>query len=277
MRIERAEVFNFEGAFRGLRNPMDSWKKSDSFIEPEGFIIGEADMNLALRLIKGGTEHRKFLRQIFVSVDITAPIYWWKEFDTYKVGTVANSTSTMHKIMAYPITYDMFEMDDFLPSSSNYSIWNIIIGRLNSLRDSYMDHVAKENTEDAKLVWKEMVRLLPSAWLQTRTVTMSYENLVSMYGHRRHHKLTEWHQFCDWIDTLPYIQFFIEAATPKKKVAKGNLPKDLHITQSDLDTGLTDDRSIKLEGGSGMHQVSIFMHGSNVSANAEAILNTANE
>jgi len=213
---------NFENAIRGMRNPLASWDKSDSYTETvfmdvspfdseeigvvstTVFILGEKDETLALKLIHGGSEHRKFLRQIMVSVDITAPLYWWKEFDTYKVGTTANSTSTMHKVMAAPFTLDMFEWDDFAPEDFGrkeaiMQIWIDNLSILNSLREVYLD------TQE-KFWWKELIRLLPSSWLQTRTITMDYENLLSMYYHRRNHKLTEWHQYCDWIETLPYAQ-----------------------------------------------------------------------
>lgn len=216
MKFRNTEVFNFEGAFRGLRNPLESWDRSDSYhsLNDEGtdfvYILGEKDLDLAVKLINGGTEHRKFLRQILVSVDITAPLYWWKEFDTYKVGTVANSTSTMHKIMSKEFSLDMFEVDfTNLPSDLNVDIfadaWLSNLDYLNRLRNTYL---ALKDTQPtlAKWYWKELIRLLPSAWLQTRTITMNYENLLSMYYHRRNHKLTEWHDYCAWIESLPYTQ-----------------------------------------------------------------------
>ena len=220
MKFEQTQVFNFEGALRGMRNPLNSWAKSDSTIywrygEQPFFHIGENDMNLAKRLIAGGTEHRKFLRQIMVSVDITAPLYWWKEFDTYKVGTTANSTSTMHKLASTPITLDCLETDDYCPdlvyfthdgdTLTDYTISDItsnIIEDLEALRQKY-------NETGDKRYWKELIRLLPNGWLQTRTITMNYENLRSMYHQREHHKLTEWHSFCDWVKTLPYAQELI--------------------------------------------------------------------
>jgi hypothetical protein len=224
MKFEQTQVMNFEGALRGMRNPLASWHKSDSkydwaYGEVPAFVIGENDMDLARRLISGGTEHRKFLRQIMVSVDITAPLYWWKEFDTYKVGTTANSTSTMHKLASTPITKECFEMDDYTTIdddmlsvsteggscreilSCNESV-ELLIQFLENLRTKYNE------TKD-KRYWKELVRWLPNGWLQTRTVTMNYENLRSMYHQREHHKLTEWHAFCDWVKTLPYAQEFI--------------------------------------------------------------------
>ena len=269
MKFEKIEVMNFEGAFRGLRNPLESWAKSDSqfgiekleevqadyevaceycinkglnaeedydaFYEAEEkyaewlrengdlnkdsfnlyfpdyvqyAYIGPNDLNLAQRMIKAGTSDRKFMRQIFVSVDITAPLYWWKEFDTYKIGTVANSTSTMHKLASTPITFDCFEMDDFenlrVYDNEPYNtdtfvtdIWDDIINYCETLRLRYNE------TKD-KRYWKELIRILTEAWLQTRTVTLNYEVLRNIYFQRRYHKLTEWHRFCEWIESLPY-------------------------------------------------------------------------
>ena len=269
MKFEKTEVMNFEGAFRGLRNPLESWAKSDSqfgiekleemqadyetaceYCTNEGLnaeedydafyeaeekyavwlrengdlnkdsfnlyfpdyvhyaYIGPKDLNLAQRMIKAGTSDRKFLRQIMVSVDITAPLYWWKEFDTYKVGTVANSTSTMHKLASTPITFDCFEMDDFenlrVYDNEPYNtdtfvtdIWDDIINYCETLRLRYNE------TKDKKY-WKELIRILPEGWLQTRTVTLNYEVLRNIYFQRRYHKLTEWHRFCEWIESLPY-------------------------------------------------------------------------
>ena len=220
MKFENTQVMNFEGALRGMRNPLESWAKSDSKIawdygDMPYYSIGPNDMDLAKRLIAGGGEHRKFMRQIFVSVDITAPLYWWKEFDTYKVGTTANSTSTMHKLASKPITKECFEMGDFedvvIEGVENDELSFVyttgmfveeIIKTLEQLRQKYNE------TKD-KRYWKELVRLLPNGWLQTRTVTMNYENLRNMYHQRDHHKLTEWHSFCDWVKTLPYAQEFI--------------------------------------------------------------------
>ena len=220
MKFEKTEVFNFEGALRGMRNPLESWGKSDSHyrdIDEEHdyekiskgdyYEIGKNDLELAQKLIKAGSVHRKFMRQIFVSVDITAPLYWWKEFDTYKVGTVANSTSTMHKLASTPITLDCFEMDDFTHVSitgntvpSIEEIWCDLIANLENLRLKYNE------TKD-KHYWKELIRLLPESWLQTRTVTMNYENLLGICStdQRRNHKLSEWSKsFIDWAKSLPY-------------------------------------------------------------------------
>ena len=234
MKFENTEVWGFEHAFRGLRNPKNSWNRSDSgklywdgtwyheelknyFTEyGVNFYIGENDMKLAQTLIKAGNEHRKFMRQIFVSVDITAPLYWWKEFDTYKVGTVANSTSTMHKLATTPITLDCFEIDDYDRNLSladnpkdddgldNISTFEEdIIYVLENIRQKYLE------TKD-KRYWKELVRWLPESWLQKRTITMNYENVRNMYFQRRNHKLTEWSEsFIKWVESLPYAEELI--------------------------------------------------------------------
>ena len=212
MKFENTEVYGFKRALKGMRNPLESWHKNDTVEENGKVVIGENDLGLAQRLIKAGSEHRKFMRQIFVSVDITGPLYWWKEFDTYKVGTTANSTSTMHKLATTPITDECFEMDDYdavimLDEGivETETLWNNIISTLEGMRQVYL------RTKD-KRIWKEMIRLLPSAWQQTRTVTMTYENLLAMCskGQRRFHKLTEWSKsFIDWARTLPYAQELI--------------------------------------------------------------------
>ena len=276
MKFESTQVFNFEGAFRGMRNPLESWKKSDSFfgfvdynypqdayidviynwteqefikrkliVEPhtkewekvydaysewltknevlradfeivDVASLGPNDLGLAQKLILAGPEHCKFMRQIFVSVDITAPILWFKEFDTYKIGTTANSTSTMHKITSKPITHNCFQWDngDEL-EITNYTIphggecglvysdyQEDIIDMCETLRQKYLE------TKD-KRYWRALVQMLPESWLQTRTVTMSYANLRNMYFQRRDHKLEEWHAFCDWIKLLPYAEELI--------------------------------------------------------------------
>jgi len=215
MRFEHTEVWGFEHAIRGARNPMNSWDKSDSEVafwpgedDSYNFIIGPNDLNLLQRLIKAGPEHRKFMRQIMVSVDITAPLYWWKEFDTYKVGTTANSTSTMHKLATTPITIDCFEIDDFeeiIFGVGEIQSPNMIIDYCEKLRQKYLE------TKDNRY-WKELIRWLPESWLQTRTITMNYENLFGMCskGQRRFHKLTEWRDsFIDWARSLPYTQELI--------------------------------------------------------------------
>lgn len=248
MKFENTEVWGFEHSLRGMRNPKNSWNRSDSHYgcdeimncntcrtgQEEGcfnlrnkYIIGENDMKLAQILIKSGNEHRKFMRQIFVSVDITAPLYWWKEFDTYKVGTVANSTSTMHKITSQPITLDCFEIDDYEKdlkcletydsnievdySTVDFEVYKFI-NFLENLRQKYLETKNKR-------YWKELIRWLPESWLQKRTVTMTYENLLAMCskGQRRFHKLNEWSgqdnsnvpNLISWARTLPYAQEFI--------------------------------------------------------------------
>lgn len=221
MKFKNTKVYNISRAIYSARNAMESWDKSDSDLEKE--IIGQNDLDLAQRLIKAGSEHRKFLRQIFVSIDITAPLFWWKEFDTYKVGTVANSTSTMHKLASTPITMNCFETDGFSifetdlndieKSMNSFDFWNLyLIPYLEKLR------VLFNETKD-KRYWKELIRLLPESWLQKRTVTMNYENILNMYHQRKNHKLNEWSgkddptkpNFCSWILELPYAkQFFIE-------------------------------------------------------------------
>ena len=205
-------TFNWEGAIRGMRNPMNSHDKSDSFVgcgiyeypycgescrEACHFVVGKNDLTLMKKLAKAGSDHRKFMRQIFVSVDITAPLYWWKEFDTYKVGTVANSTSTMHKIHAKE-----FEMNDFGTDNMTevgVAVLRDLVSVLENWRFSFNE------TKD-KAIWYDIISLLPSTYLQKRTVTLNYENLVNMYHARKNHKLDEWRTFCDWIKDLPYSE-----------------------------------------------------------------------
>ena len=279
MKFENTHTYNFEGALHGMRNPMNSWDKSDSYfglvdiyntdaltdvvddwieyanverrergleeyshdmenynefykafekyedwLISEGVLsysdfdeihevafLGPNDMSLAQRLILAGDEHAKFMRQIFVSVDITAPLYWWKEFDTYKVGTVANSTSTMHKLSSVPITKEMFELDDNA-NDLVVSQGKSINGEWEYVFDDYIEDIIDmcenlrlkfKETGDAAY-WRALVQILPNAYVQTRTVTMSYANLRNIYFQRKSHKLKEWHDFCDWIKTLPY-------------------------------------------------------------------------
>lgn len=214
MELKNLEVFNFKNAFRGMRNPMNSWDKSDSDFLNGIVLLGQKDIKLAQQLIKAGSEHRKFLRQIIVSFDLTAPLYFWKEFDTYKIGTVANSTSTMHKLATTPITLDCFETDDYEPGliylsgiddtgdhpfdyhvciddmvgtdGANSYYEPTIIQFLEELRLKYLE------TND-KAYWKELIRWLPESWLQTRTITMNYENILTLIHQRHNHKLSEWH------------------------------------------------------------------------------------
>ena len=209
MKIENISVYNFENAIRGMRNPLNSWSRNDSTFNDE-IILGENDLALATGLISAGTEHRKFLRQIFVSMDITAPLYWWKEFDTYKIGTTANSCSTMHTLLKYPITmYKNFETDDLdMDILSSFTTGDkptikIFIDFLENLRLKAIE------TKDSRY-WKELVRWLPEGWLQKRTWTGNYEILMNMYKQRKDHKLTEWHIFCDKILELPYMKEFLD-------------------------------------------------------------------
>ena len=205
MKIENTSVMNLEGAIRGARNPLESWEKSDSWKDQSigTFFFGQKDIDLMQRLIKAGTSDSKFMRQIMVCMDVTAPMYWWSEFDTYKVATVANSTSKMHKLASTPITIDCFEMDDFSDNSDIISLWiEDVIPSLEELRQKYND------TKDTRY-WKELIRLLPESWLQKRTITLDYATLRNQYFQRRNHKLTEWHTYCKWIESLPYAKDLI--------------------------------------------------------------------
>ena len=196
IKFETNDVWGFEWAFKGMRNPMNSWDKSDSnWLFQE---IGMNDLVLAKGLINAGSEHRKFLRQIYVSVDITAPLYWWKEFDTYKVGTVANSCSTMHKIHEKEFTLDDFSHEhlDYISLGYLYKL----IDHLNYVREDYLETKSKDK-------WWQMIQLLPSSYNQTRTVTMTYENIYSMRQQRKGHKLDEWRvDFFNWSDELPHLK-----------------------------------------------------------------------
>ena len=199
---ERSAVMNFEGAIRGARNPMNSWHKMDSHYDENGnYVLGPNDLDLAKRLAHAGSDHRKFLRQIFVTVDITAPLYWWKEFDTYKVGTTANSTSTMHKIHAKEFSRDDFSCDRM--DEGGLALLDQVIAYLESERQKFIAD------KDNKQAWHNMIQTLPTSYNQMRTVTLNYENLINMYYARRHHKLAEWHVLCDWIMSLPYAQELI--------------------------------------------------------------------
>ena len=271
MKFEHVEVFNFENALRGMRNPLNSWNRIDSlfgvgshdeftdavgtciskwypeeenldqetidhfwnngvvrYTGPNDYIewalIGPKDMKTATSLIHAGPEHRKFMRQIMVTVDITAPLYWWKEFDTYKIGTTANSTSTMHKMLAKPITLDCFEIGDFTnlpypvemqreeiksPCDTDF-VQMCLIPYLEYLRQTAINCGDAGDEETQKIYWKELIRWLPESWLQTRTVTMNYENLRTMYHQRKNHKLVEWKtEFINFIKSLPYSDEFI--------------------------------------------------------------------
>ena len=239
IKVEKIDVWGFEHAIRGMRNPMNSWDKSDSekkywcsslgpnesphycnscgydMCHPyEGdpvFVIGKNDLDLMRRLYKAGPEHRKYLRQIFVSMDITAPLYWWKEFDTYKVGTVANSCSTMHKIHAKEFAVEDFStehletlarFDEDGEMHKPYMVLKVVIDCLNACRNSYLQ--TKNKTD-----WWQMIQLLPSSYNQMRTVDMSYESLFNMWTYRQNHKLDEWRDFCLWVEQLPYHEIII--------------------------------------------------------------------
>lgn len=203
IKLERTSVMNLENAMRGARNPMNSWNRMDSYYDEDGnYILGENDLGLAGRLRRAGSDHRKFIRQIFVSVDITAPLYWWKEYDTYKVGTVANSTSTMHKIHSKPFSIEDFSHDHMTPDTLAYM--RTVVDQLEKIRLKYMDGKSKDD-------WYDMIQLLPTSYNQMRTCTMNYETLVNIYYARRSHKLAEWHTFCEWIEGLPYAREIIIA------------------------------------------------------------------
>ena len=206
IRLERTSVMNLENAMRGARNPLNSWARSDSAYDEDGnYRLGPNDLGLALRLRKAGSDHRKFIRQILVCVDITAPLYWWKEYDTYKVATVANSTSTMHKIHAKPFEADDFSHDRL--TEKGEEALSAMIRSLEEFRQEYLE------TKD-KTAWYNMIQLLPSSYNQMRTCTLNYETLVNIYYARKNHKLDEWHAFCDWIRTLPYADELILGLDP---------------------------------------------------------------
>ena len=230
IKIENFEVLGWEHAIRGMRNPMNSWGKSDSFIpcyqrikcheceanqkcayyfeDGRGLpykkdeFIGPNDYDLMMRLRNAGTDHRKFMRMITVYVDITAPLYWWKEFDTYKVGTVANSCSTMHKIHEKEFTLEDFSTEHLYPEVRE-AFENTIIKYLNEARKTYN---FLSDTPSKKDAWWQMIQLLPSSYNQKRTVMLNYEVLANIYKSRKNHKLDEWHTFCDWVESLPYSE-----------------------------------------------------------------------
>ena len=201
LKVEHGSVMNLENAIRGARNPLNSWARSDSKYDENGnYILGENDLDLAKRLCAAGSDHRKFMRQILVCVDITAPMYWWKEFDTYKVATVANSTSTMHKIHAKPFELSDFSTDHMTPGA--LEAFKSYVDFMEGTRLKYM-----ENKD--KAYWYDLIQLLPSSYNQLRTITMNYETLVNIYYARKNHKLDEWHTLCDWILSLPYAKELI--------------------------------------------------------------------
>lgn len=220
IKLECTEIMGMPGAMRGMRNPMNSWDKSDSgygcrFYDRvlicdscndrcgnygRHFVLGPNDLDLAQRLIKAGPDHRKFMRQIFVSVDLTAPLYYWKEYDTYKVGTTANSCSTMHKIHTKEFTLTDFSISE--SALATFDLYRMIVEHLNHLRELYIETKDKE-------YWYSMIQILPSSYNQKRTCTLTYENLRNMYFARKNHKLDEWKAFCSWIESLPYAKELI--------------------------------------------------------------------
>lgn len=197
IRFEKTDTWGFEHAIRGMRNPLNSWDKSDSQFSVMGdnLYIGDKDRDLMTKLIKGGSPHRKFLRQIFVSVDITAPLYWWTEFDTYKVGTTANSCSKMHTLHKRDLKPEDFSCEHL--SKEDEEIFETLVDYLNFRRRMYISTRNKQ-------YWWSMIQFLPESFNQKRTVTMTYENLLNILEYRRGHKLDEWRDFCDWIRGLPY-------------------------------------------------------------------------
>ena len=229
LKIENTEVVGWEAAIRGMRNPMNSWEKSDSVKcyanancpgicknNVSGICIGFNDFDLMTRLRNAGTDHRKFMRMITVYLDITAPLYWWKEFDTYKVGTVANSCSTMHKIHEKEFTFEDFSCEHLVLAGR--CILQSTIGLLNSTRKIYLEWdsmdeerrgCVDQNIHEKKDLWWQMIQLLPSSYNQRRTVMLNYEVLANIYKSRQNHKLDEWHTFCDWIESLPYSELII--------------------------------------------------------------------
>ena len=221
IKIEDVEVMGMRKAIKGMRNAMNSWDKSDSGymvdekldgVQFSYFKIGEKDMELCKNLIKAGSPDRKFMRMIHVQADVTAPLYWWKEFDTYKVGTVANSCSTMHTLHKRDLTLDDFSHENLI--SDSVDILKDLINTLNDCRDSYINYdkdinlITKEITSK-KHIWWQMIQLLPSSFNQMRSIDLDYETLFSIYHQRKCHKLDEWREFCKWIETLPYMKEFL--------------------------------------------------------------------
>ena len=201
LKVERVSVCNMENAIRGARNPMNSWARMDSYYNENGeYVLGENDLALASKLAVAGSDHRKLLRQIIVSMDITAPLYWWKEFDTYKVGTVANSTSTMHKIQAKEFSRDDFSHDRMTEGA---------LALLDSIIEYLEGERVKFNETKDRAAWHNMIQILPSSFNQMRTVSMNYEVLINIYYARKSHKLAEWHMLCDEIKKLPYADKLI--------------------------------------------------------------------
>lgn len=250
IKFENVEVMGWEAAIRGMRNPMNSWDKSDSHgdgcrrtplcYKSKDYTVGPNDLDLMTRLRKAGTDHRKFMRMITVYLDITAPLYWWKEFDTYKIGTVANSCSTMHKIAEKEFTIDDFSHEHLVSGwvgkdangiviaiSGPYEKLQSTIELLNSIREIYLyvKNTPKEKIDwsctpslSAKDIWWQMIQLLPSSYNQRRTVMLNYEVLANIYKSRRNHKLDEWVEFCKWIENLPYSELITGRNDKKLKI-----------------------------------------------------------
>ena len=233
LKVENLRTFNWEGALRGMRNPMNSWAKSDSTFDENGNIIniGENDLRLMKTLFKAGTEHRKYLRQIFVSMDITAPFFWWKDFCTYKVGVTSNSCSTMHKLTSKPITLDDFSIDntelidDEEDEALSKAFFLSVVAHCETYRQKYLTYKqkaklnpkrAKHYNSCAKRYWRKLVQLLPSSYNQKRTITMNYENVFNIIHQRQSHKLSEFHTLCDVLKTLPYVQELLSALDEKE-------------------------------------------------------------
>ena len=219
VKIENVEVVGWDPAIRGMRNPKNSWHLSDSYathiedaetLETANYeyFVGENDHRLMMTLRNAGTDHRKFMRMLILYVDITAPLYWWKEFDTYKVGTVANSCSTMHKIHAKEFTMDDFSHEhlDILAKETLRNLVSILNGYREWYVDYNEDNLGVKGCPSRKDIWWQMIQLLPSSYNQKRTIMLSYETLANMYKSRKFHKLDEWREFCDWIETLPYSE-----------------------------------------------------------------------
>lgn len=210
IKVENIKVFNFEGALRGMRNPLESWEKSDSYYdENNNYIVGEEDMKLALKLVKAGTEHAKFTRQIFVSMDIIAPDYWWKEYSTYKIGTVENSTSSMHKLTSRLLTendfsWDRFEIETNGRNELYYSL--VIKNHKKTTLESLNELISRYQETKDKRIWRAIIQQLPMSFNYKRTCSMNYQVLRNMYFQRRYHKLEEWRDFCEVIEELPYSE-----------------------------------------------------------------------
>lgn len=209
IKIEKVDIFGWESAIRGMRNPMNSWDKSDSMCSMGDTFVGENDLTLMKKLVKAGSDHSKFMRMINVTCDITAPLYWWKEYDTYKVGTVANSCSTMHKIHAKEFTLDDFSHEHLWGECEDRNvdepigILNIVIDALNTYRAQFLAYGGKDD-------WHQMIQLLPTSYNQKRTVQLNYQVLRNMYHSRKNHKLDEWRNFCEWVETLPYAELITD-------------------------------------------------------------------